>query len=205
MVNSRSFELDYDVTSVGPSGVSRVEVWGTRDAGRSWTRLAMTDGQRSPATVQVDEDGTYGLRLVVQSGSGLTGLTPKSGEAPELWVGVDTTPPTGHIVGVQQQPLSDQASRLAIVWEARDAALAPQPVTLAYSPSPQGPWTKIASGLPAAGTHQWQTDAQVPQRIFLRLEIRDEAGNVGTQTSAEAVVLDRSLPTARIRGIRATR
>ena len=48
MVNSRTFELEYDVDSVGPSGIGRVELWGTRDGGQTWRRFTVDSDKRSP-------------------------------------------------------------------------------------------------------------------------------------------------------------
>ena len=94
MVNSRTFELAYDVDSVGPSGIGRVELWGTRDGGQSWRRFTVESGNRSPLVVKVDDEGLYGFRAVVTNGAGVGGKPPKSGDSPDIWIGVDLTKPT---------------------------------------------------------------------------------------------------------------
>ena len=43
----------------------------------------------------------------------------------------------------------------------------------------------------------------MPDRIYLRLEARDEAGNIGIYDTTEPVSLDRHRPEGRIRGVRA--
>ncbi len=68
MVNSRSFDLEYDVEGVGPSGIARVELWGTRDGGRSWSSYGIDNDNRSPIRANVDGEGLYGFRIVVQGG-----------------------------------------------------------------------------------------------------------------------------------------
>ena len=35
MVNSRKVACEYEVESVGSSGISKIEIWGTRDGGRN--------------------------------------------------------------------------------------------------------------------------------------------------------------------------
>jgi hypothetical protein len=57
MVNSRLFELEYDVDSVGPSGIGKVELWGTRDGGKTWRRFAQDNNNHSPLLVNVEEEG----------------------------------------------------------------------------------------------------------------------------------------------------
>ena len=52
------------------------------------------------------------------------------------------------------------------------------------------------------GRYAWSIDGRTPPRIYLRLEVRDEAGNIGVHETAEPVVIDQSHPTARIREVR---
>jgi hypothetical protein len=42
----------------------------------------------------------------------------------------------------------------------------------------------------------------VPERVLLRLEVRDEAGNVASFDTPNPVGLDRYRPSGRIRGVR---
>jgi hypothetical protein len=203
MVNSRTFQLEYDVTSVGPSGVSRVELWGTQDGGRSWRRLAVDDDNRSPLLVRVDREGTYGLKVVVTSGAGLGGTPPQSGELPEIVVGVDLTKPTARITSARQGT-GAESGKLIICWQAADQWLAARPVALLFSEKPGGPWTTMASGLENTGRYLWPIDARSPQGIYLRLEVHDEAGNTAVYETPEPVLLDRFRPAAQIRGIRPT-
>ena len=87
MVNLRTFELDYEVDSIGSSGVAKVELWGTRDGGRHWANYGADNDNRSPLVVSVDSEGLYGFRIVIQSGNGLSGqrrataICRKSGSA----------------------------------------------------------------------------------------------------------------------------
>src|SRR5690606_22332494 len=101
MVNSKSFELDYEIESIGPSGIAKVELWGTRDEGRTWTSYGIDNDNRSPMRVNVEGEGLYGFRITVQSGSGLASPTPRGGDAPELWIAVDLVAPQVQLVDVQ--------------------------------------------------------------------------------------------------------
>jgi len=201
MVNSRLFELEYDVESVGPSGIARVELFGTKDGGRTWKSYAIDNDNRSPILVSVDDEGLYGFRLVVQSGAGLGAASPKPGDTPETWIAVDLTKPTARIISAEEGSGADAAS-LIITWEASDKYLAPRAITLLFSEGPGGPWTTLAAGLENTGRYVWNLDGRQPQRVYLRLEARDEAGNVGVFETNEAVVLDRSRPSVHIRDVR---
>lgn len=200
MTRLTRFNLEYDVQGVGPSGVSRVELWGTRDGGRLWQRWSEDDDRRSPILVEVDGEGVYGFRIVVESGNGLRGHMPRSGDPAEVWIGVDQTPPQAAITSARYGR-GEEAGRLSIFWRADDAALHPRPVTLLFSAGPNGPWTTIAAGLPNDGRYDWRVDHRVPESIYLRLEVRDEAGNLAVHQLDRPIANDGLVPRGRIRGI----
>ena len=201
MVNSPRFELEYEFESVGPAGVSKVELWGTRDGGRSWTSYGIDPDNRSPMPISVAGEGLYGFRIVVESGTGLRGAPPQSGEEPEIWVGVDTIKPTARLTTAELGG-GDRSGELTIHWEAGDSLLAARPIALSYSQTPGGPWTTIAAGLANSGAFTWRLDNRVPDRVYLRLEARDEAGNTQLFEAADPVSLDPVRPKGRIRGVR---
>ena len=101
MVNSTTFELDYDVELVGRSGIAKVELWMTRDGGRTWQSIGLDNDNRSPFRTTVDGEGVYGYRMTVQSGNGLGGRPPQSGDLPEVWIGVDLTRPSARLISAE--------------------------------------------------------------------------------------------------------
>jgi hypothetical protein len=80
--------------------------------------------------------------------------------------------------------------------------LAARPIALAYAQSPSGPWTVLASGLENSGHYDWRPDNRMSDQLYLRLEVRDEAGNIQTVESSEAVTILRTRPQGRILGVR---
>ena len=201
MVNSPTFDLEYEVDSVGPSGIGRVELWGTRDTGQTWRRFTTVSDKRSPLRVSVPEEGLYGFRVVVINGAGFGAKPPAAGDQPDLWIGVDLTKPTARIVSAQQG-VESEAGQLIISWQADDKLLAARPISLSFSPTRGGPWTPIAAGLENTGRYAWPIDNRTPPTLFLRLEVRDEAGNAAVHETTEPVAIDQSHPTARIRSVR---
>lgn len=201
MVNSRVFQLDYNVDAVGPSGIAKVELWGTRDGGRTWNGFNQDGDRRSPIVATVNEDGLYGFRICVQNGVGLGNGPPQSGQTPDIWIGVDRTKPEIHILSAEQGS-GEQAGRVLIRWEARDWMLSARPVSLYYGATMGGPWTLIVGGLESAGQYNWLVEGRVPERIFLRAEARDEAGNLGIFETPQPVVLDKLRPSVRIQEVR---
>jgi hypothetical protein len=204
MTTSRQFRLDYDVDSVGPSGVASVELWGTSDGGHSWLSWGRDADCQSPFDVTVDNDGIYGFRVVIENRSGFAGQPPRSGDLADIWVGVDSTSPAARLTSAIYGSGS-QAGTLEIHWTAEDPYLTARPVTLQFSGNPAGPWTTIVAGLANDGQYYWPVDPRIPPQIYLRLEVRDEAGNVGTDQLTQPISIEGLAPKGRIRGILPTR
>jgi hypothetical protein len=200
MVNSRKFALEYEVAAAGAAGVAKIEIWGTRDGGRNWQSYGVEPSARGPLKVSVAGEGLYGFRITVQDRNGLGGQPPKPGDLPELWVGVDLTKPAVRLTGFDLGT-GPHAGELQIRWEASDAMLAARPVSLLFSDRPGGPWSTVAAGLDNTGAFTWRFDNRVPDRIYLRLEARDEAGNIGMFETPDPVSLNAGRPEGHIREV----
>lgn len=215
IVNSRRFDLDYSIVSADERSLAKVELWGTKDNGRTWMNFGVDHNNRSPFEAQVEEDGWYGFRIVPTGNRGLQGERPASGDPPEVWVTVDTQRPTVELL--QPELLT---GNVTIRWEATDENPAPGGVTLEYASNPGGPWAPIASGLdycvstctygamnaPVVGHYDWnlvRAPSDLPARVYLRITVRDLAGNVSTATTVEAVTLARNTPQGAIHTARA--
>jgi hypothetical protein len=173
----------------------------TRDGGRTWNSVGADADNRSPFRATVDGEGVYGFRLTVQSGSGLGGQPPQGGDPPEVWIGVDLSRPMARLICAEASS-GERAGEMVIRYEAADALLAKGPITLLQSAHSGGPWTTIAAGLSNTGQYSWRFNETTPERVYLRLEARDEAGNVATFDSHEPVALQRVLPQGRLRDVR---
>jgi hypothetical protein len=200
-VNTTTFDVDYDLQTVGPWGVSKIELWATRDGGREWVNFGPDHDNRSPMRVTVPAAGVYGFRLVVSGANGAAVPTPVSGDQPELVIGVDLQEPQGDLQAAEigQGALADH---LLIRWSASDENLEARPIGLYYATEPQGPWSTIATDIDNSGQYAWRLLRQVPEKLFLRLEIRDKAGNVAVRTSPAPVMLNLPQPTGRLRSVR---
>lgn len=200
MTNATRFRLEYDVDSVGPSGVAEVQLWATADGGQTWRLWGVDEDRESPFDVAVEDEGIFGFRVVIVSQHGLSGRKPRAGELADIWVGVDTTPPEARLTSATYGQ-GAQAGKLLIAWQAADSYLGDRPITLLFSESPNGPWTVIASALPHTGEFAWPADPQLPADLYLRLEVRDEAGNQTVDQLSEPIRIEGLAPKARIRGV----
>ena len=201
VVNTRGFDLSYDVESVGPSGIAKVELWGTSDGGQSWGLFAVDEDQRSPVRVDAPREGVFGFCIVVENGSGLGGRPPQSGDQPDVTVRVDLTSPIARIVAAQPGS-GNQVDQLLIQWTASDVELAERPVSLYYRPDGQGAWRTVAAALEKTGDYAWRMDRDVPDRFWLRLDVRDAAGNVSSVLSEQPIAVYRPRPQGHILDVR---
>jgi len=91
VVHTPTFALEYDLGLAQPAPTDLVELWGTRDGGRTWSCFGTDTDQRSPVLVTVTEEGIYGFRIGLRRGGALFGETPPRGTPADLWVVVRIT------------------------------------------------------------------------------------------------------------------
>ena len=180
-----------------------MELWTTRDGGRTWSRQAEDGDRTSPYNVDLGGEGTYGLWLVVQSAAGLGDPPPAPGDRPQSWVEVDSTPPTVAIdrprVGKGQS-----AGKVLVTWCAGDAHLADRPISIFYREDrADAPWVLIADRIDNSGRYTWVAPASVPPKFHVKVEAIDTLGNRGASDTQDlgAIVLDRARPRGRIIGL----
>jgi len=204
MSNQRQFTLDYAVDSVGPTGVAKVELWVTRDGGQIWENWGIDKDNSSPFQVEVDREGLYGFRVAITSGLGFSSPPPRPGDLADIWVGVDQTKPMCQITAV---PFGSgiNTGQILVQWDAYDQHLKDRPISLFYSETADGPWDDIAKGLPNTGKFNWRVDPGVGREVFLRLEVRDDAGNVNSHQLTRPVNLEGLRPRGRIKNFQAIR
>ncbi len=201
VVNSRTFDVEYALESIGPWGVAKVELWGTHDGGRTWQSFGVDNDNRSPVRATVPTAGVYGFRILVDGANGAAAPRPRNGDKPDLVVAVDLEPPTAELLSAEvgQRNLT---GHLVVRWAVADTNLEPRPISLFYGTLPNGPWSTIAAGLENTGGYTWRLERHVPDRFYLRLEARDVAGNLATYQTPSPILLNRPQPTGRLRGVR---
>ncbi|HEV3083335.1 MAG TPA: hypothetical protein VGY66_26355 [Gemmataceae bacterium] len=199
LVNNPEVVLDYQLDKVGPSGIGSVELWLTPDDGQTWQRFAedpdakaLTSGSKYQRTVELPGEGIYGFRLVVKSKAGRGRPAPVSGNMPDLRVEVDTTPP--EAVLLEPRPDPKRRDALILQWKAKDRNLDDRPITLEYADQLDGKWEKIATDLANMPEgYSWQVPPGKVS-VYLRLRVRDRAGNEGIAVTSEPQLVDLSEP-----------
>ena len=201
IVNNPRVFLNYAFENVGASGVGRIEIWASRDQGQTWTKCAEDAKGRSPAEVSLPGEGLYGLKMVVANGRGFGAQPPQAGDPADWWIEVDTTKLKAAITGVRSGIGSD-AGTLQLYWRAEDKNLGDTPIELYFGQSRDGPWQLIGKGLKNLGQYRWTPPQEAGAQAYLRLMVRDKAGNTAFSETVQPVPLDDlSRPKVRLIGI----
>jgi hypothetical protein len=220
-INYLSFDLGYEVEARGPSGISRVDLWVTRDDGKTWLKWSQYDGKGSSVRVNLgvpgnpQPEGAYGFRVVPVSGAGLSEREPASGDAPDLRVIVDVTPPQLDLFPPVGDPKSTDT--LVIQWKAFDRNFTEEPISIEWSDKPTGPWQPVATGgdgvqpatvtapalrrLANTGSFAWRVPSGLPPKVYLKVTARDAAGNEKTVVTRDPILVDLVKPRAKVSGI----
>ena len=213
------FQLQYQLEA-GPSGVRQIDLYVTRDDGRTWSRWSQHDGKENPLRVNlagrggVSVDGDYGFKMVSVSGANLSDDIPTPGTPPDVRVHVDTAPPVIRIYPVEADPASRGA--LLLRWQAADRNLSESSqVGIDWSDTPAGPWRPVggaeagplnlsaapASRVPNRGTYSWQLPPNLPSHLlYFRFTATDPAGN-RSEAIAPPQTVDLVRPRARIQSV----
>jgi len=197
--DSERFSLEYELEAVGSQGVEAIELYGSLDHGSTWSLWGQDPDRSSPFDIETKGEGVFGFRIVVVGGNGLASPRPLAGESPDIFVVVDRTRPSIRITGARYGE-GDRTGGLVIRYECNDTNLPRRPVGLAFSGSPDGPWTTIAAGLENTGEYVWRADPNLPRQLYLRIDGTDQAGNVGTYILDQPIDIQGLAPRARIRG-----
>jgi hypothetical protein len=214
LVNKSQVRLDYEVAKLGPSGVGSVDVYVTADEGQTWDPCPVEAAPEVPAIdprgtvvkggvlVQLPRDEVvYGFYMVVKSRAGLGKPPPKRGDAPQIRIERDTIAPAVHWLPPKPDP--NRRDTLLLGWEAADRNLTQNPVTLEWAEDPNGTWHPIGNpGMPNTGHYAWQVPADLKQpSVYLRVSVRDAAGNVGVHQTEQPELVDLSVPEITITGV----
>jgi hypothetical protein len=203
IVNEPEIVLEYEVSKVGPSGLGKIEVWLTRDNGANWVRFAedpdanqATIGEQYKRTLLLPGEGVYGISLVVKSKAGIGKAGPRSGDVPEMLVEVDNTPPEAQLYQLIPDP--QRRDMVILRWVAKDRNLTPTPITLEWAERPIGPWQIIGANLPNTGRFPWTLPKSLPSHVYLKLMVRDMAGNEAVAVTPVPELVDLSEPEGRL-------
>ncbi|HEV8069438.1 MAG TPA: hypothetical protein VGP76_16985 [Planctomycetaceae bacterium] len=197
VVNTTDFQIGYRIDDLGPSGLGKIELFITTDSGRKWYRYGTNPNNKSPFPVSVPGDGVYGFELRVKNGAGVGDDPPRPGDKPSIVVVVDKTPPIAQLLP-PQIGRGKSRNKVLLRWMAEDAQLGPTPILLEYAVEKSGPWQKISDWQANSGRYIWSIEPGMPGKVFVRLTVKDRAGNIAQVMGPDQLVIDFTRPTAHI-------
>ena len=84
---------------------------------------------------------------------------------------------------------------MVLTWKATDRNLSLNPVILEWSEKREGPWSPIGAGeLPNTGKYSWAMHPNMPASVYLKLMVKDSAGNVAVAQTQEPLLIDLNIP-----------
>jgi hypothetical protein len=197
VVKANVFNIGYSLDQVGPSGVGGVDLFITEDNGRTWFTYGSDPDRKSPFTVRVEHGGQFGFAIRARNGIGLSDDPPRNGHPPEILVVVDQIAPRPKL-GTLTQGQGLTHNQVQFSWVLVDADLPELPVMISRAYSPTGPWEPISGWVENSGRYIWTVEQSIDRPIYIRLEARDLAGNIGKADSDQPLQIDLMRPTARI-------
>lgn len=213
IVNKKQVRIDYEVAKFGPSGLGSVEIYCTTDEGQTWN-LALTESSpmvdprsllpiKGSVVVPIAQEGVQvGYYMVVKSKAGLGKSPPVNGDLPHIRVEVDTTFPEAVLFSPLPEP--GRQDSLILTWKATDRNLSANPVTMEWSDKKDGPWNPIGPNeLPNTGKFNWIMPSAMPASVYLKLTVRDSAGNTAVAQTQEPLLIDLNVPEVNVLGISA--
>ncbi|WP_422930362.1 hypothetical protein [Singulisphaera sp. PoT] len=96
------FSLDYEAEDFGPNGPVVIELWVTKDGGRTWTKRGADADLKPPIDVDLKANGSYGVSLIARDRLGRGERPPSSGDLPQLWVEVGGHAPVANASGASR-------------------------------------------------------------------------------------------------------
>lgn len=203
-ISTRRFRIGYSLDRLSPNEIEKVVLWMTSDGGESWTSYGEDPDNTSPFPVELELAGVYGFRVVFHTKDGLAGRPPTGGEPADYWIRLDLVAPQGQLMAAPYGR-GDQVGSLIIQWKASDELMAERPITLFYSTEQSGPWTTIVAAYENSGSYSWKVGTDVPEKVYLRLQADDAAGNQTFSQTNQPVDLSGLIPKARITGVEPVR
>lgn len=102
---------------------------------------------------------------------------PRNGDRAQVKIIADTTPPSIKLTAPEAGRILRTDENIRLEWNARDANLTAQPITLEFSPDAGINWQPVAPSQPNTGHFFWKVPETVDGRLMLRVGCIDRAGN----------------------------
>jgi hypothetical protein len=192
MVRVPSFDVAYSVSEAAMP-LTEVELWFTRDEGRTWELSGRDEDRHSPIRFHAQAEGLFGFFLVLRNSTGPSSGPPTADATPHQWAFVDYTMPVVQLHPAR--PTEAMGERVVQVrWTAIDTQLGARPVQLEFRSAGSEEW-KAASDEPLANTGRfdWRLPSDATGTVSIRVAVTDRGGN-RVVTEPQTVQLEPATP-----------
>ncbi len=181
--SSRTFHIPF---KVDPTKSEEIILLVSRDQGKTWRRAAKMPSTHASFHLRAPEDGIYWFAIQHVDEQGRVEPASRDRLKPTLRICVDSTPPRVQLF----RPVRVNQNMVHLGWTAKDANLGDRSITLEWSEHKGGPWCLIgADHLPNAGIYRWHLPKGMPLKVYLRISVRDKAGNEARAATDEPISL----------------
>jgi len=175
-VRSLHLSLEYRLTGVQAGAI--VDLWYTRDRGRTWQQGDRKGYEASPISFRAPAEGLYGFVISLRRDSASPAQPPTAGTQPQRWVFVDATPPLLQWDAVEPAENFAKSRRVHLRWTAYDGNLSARPIALAWQSSIDQVWHVLEAAIPNTGRYDWIVPEQVAGQLTLDISVCDEGEHV---------------------------
>jgi hypothetical protein len=169
----RRFRIPFQPESAARR-ITKVELYLSRDGGRSWSRVAVNNPNDKYFDFQARDDGwhLFAPRTIDQDNRAYPANLDQL--QPSIKVCVDTTPPD-----IVLKPSAPRDGKVGVEWSVTDDNLDVNTFRLEYRAG-GGPWQELPAQKAASGERLWVPNTNNPAEV--RLRVLDRAGNLGEKT-----------------------
>ena len=171
----------------------------TVDNGKTWTEYRFYKDLDKPIDFTAEKEGRYGFYVVLFDREGRHYGMPDPGDAPQVSVLFDWTPPQVSLVSPTGGEIVGSAP-FDIKWTAADDFLVEKPISIDYSLDAGKTWCSIAQRTDNTGSFAWSVPAGFDGRALVRVTASDEVGHAVSAVSASPVLIDTTAPKAALTG-----
>jgi hypothetical protein len=187
---SKAFNIPFR-PEAGNRRIVKVELYVSRDSGRSWSRVAVNNPNDGYFRFEARDEGWFYFapRTIDQDNRAYPANLDQL--QPTIKVCVDSTPPEVALKASQPRD-----GKVGVEWSVIDDNLDVNTLRLDYRVA-GGSWQELPAQKAASGERLWVPNSTSAMEV--RLRVQDRAGNLGEKTVSVSANGDKPLPDSRPR------
>ena len=159
--------------------VSGVDLWYTKDEGRTWKQYPDRVPATSPISFSAPDDGLYGFYIILHNSAGASSVPPAPGTKPQQSIRVDQTAPIVQVLEFRPDEHFEINREIHIRWCIKDEDLPDRPVELHFRAEQSKAYQLIADQQAPNSSYRWTVPEGAGGRIEVKITAKDRAGNLG--------------------------